>query len=45
VLQTLAKRAFAGAFDDNAVRVMVEALGQRRMVVQSLFDLLSGKEI
>jgi len=34
VLQTLAKHAFAGAFDDNAVRVMVEALDQPWKAVQ-----------
>ena len=34
MLQTLAKHAFAGAFDDNAVRVMVEALDQAWKAVQ-----------
>jgi len=34
VRQTLAKHAFAGAFDDNAVRVMVEALDQAWKAVQ-----------
>jgi hypothetical protein len=35
MLQTLAKHAFAGAFDDNAVRVMVEALDGAWTTVQT----------
>jgi hypothetical protein len=34
VLQTLTKRAFAGAFDDTMVRVMVEALDRAWKTVQ-----------